>query len=90
MNWDESRPLWKLPGLGILLIALSGPALAAPPPDRPGANQSRPAFPQLELAEESFGEEAIGLLGNKLPDVAAYYGICLLYTSDAADECVNV
>ena len=75
MNWDESRPLWKLPGLGILLIALSGPALAAPPPDRPGANQGRPAFPQLELAEESFGEEAIGLLGNKLPDVAAYYGM---------------
>ena len=80
MDGDVGSQFRKLSGVGILFFALSvlalpGPVLAAPPPDSPGANQGRPAFPQLELARESFGEEAIDLLGNKLPEVATYYGM---------------
>ena len=34
----------------------------------------KPVFPALRLADISNGERAIGNLGNRLPEVAAYYG----------------
>ncbi|QYF94574.1 PKD domain-containing protein [Massilia sp. PAMC28688] len=34
----------------------------------------KPAFPAMRLMEMSNGERAIGNLGNRLPEVAAYYG----------------
>ncbi|MGL6110140.1 MAG: PKD domain-containing protein [Rubrivivax sp.] len=63
----------------VALLALSpyGAAWAA---DAPGAAASRPhpakpAFPQIDLPErKSHGQRAIELLGNRLPDVAAWYG----------------
>jgi PKD repeat protein len=48
--------------------------------DTPGASASRPhpakkPFPQLELADrKSSGQRAIDLLGNRLPEVADWYG----------------
>jgi PKD repeat protein len=58
------RPL----SLALLSLALSLSALAAPP-------ASKPPFPQIRLAErESAGQRAIDVLGERLPEVAAWYG----------------
>jgi PKD repeat protein len=57
------------PALLALAAALALPALAQPAP------RAKPAFPVLELAAaRSEGRRAIELLGDRLPEVAAYYG----------------
>lgn len=75
MDGIIARQFKRLSYLSMSLVLMAGTSLAAPPPDTPGATKGRPAFPQLELAAQTYGEDAISQLGNKLPDVAAYYGM---------------
>ncbi len=68
------RP-WQLllPLLAAAAITLGAmPALAQAPSPPP---QARGQFPSLALPDRSQGDEAIARLGNRLPDVAAFYGM---------------
>jgi PKD repeat protein len=38
-------------------------------------HREKPAFPRVELPERARGERAVQLLGARLPEVAAYYGM---------------
>lgn len=49
-------------------LALTAPATLAQP-----APRAKPPFPSITLPERAQGERAIGLLGNRLPEVAAWY-----------------
>lgn len=68
----KSLRSWLL-ALALTLVATAGsPALAAgaAPP-----HVAKPPFPQLTLPDRaSSGQRAIELLGNRLPEVAAWYG----------------
>jgi PKD repeat protein len=62
------------------LVLLVPPASAQTSPTPPGAPAARPhpakpPFPQIELPERrAQGQRAIDLLGDRLPEVAAWYG----------------
>ena len=51
-----------------------GAALAQTAAGRSVKAPVKPAFPALRLGEMSNGEKAVGKLGGRLPEVAAYYG----------------
>ena len=38
-------------------------------------HREKPAFPRIELPERARGERAVQLLGGRLPEVAAHYGM---------------
>jgi PKD repeat protein len=64
-------------GLAALLLALGlgGAALAAGPNNAAVPHANKPPFPQITLPDrQSAGQRAIELLGNRLPEVAAWYG----------------
>ena len=58
--------------LGSAILPVS--ALAQTAADRSARAPVKPAFPTLRLNEKSNGEKAIANLGQRLPEVAAYYG----------------
>ncbi len=65
------RPAPTLIASGVIALAaaIALPALAQPAP------RVKPPFPLLELpAAKSEGRRAVELLGNRLPEVAAFYG----------------
>jgi PKD repeat protein len=68
--------LWRAGVLTLLTafaIALAVPrALAQADPAAPRA---KPAFPSVTLPQRAQAEQAIAHLGNRLPDVAAWYGM---------------
>ena len=59
--------------LGFALIFGASTTFAAPPAEIPGQAVGRPDFPELSFQGRSNGEIAIGRLGAKLPEVAAWY-----------------
>ncbi|MEH6515868.1 MAG: PKD domain-containing protein [Halioglobus sp.] len=59
--------------LGLALIFGASTTFSAPPAEVPGNAVGRPDFPELSFQGRSNGESAIGRLGAKLPDVAAWY-----------------
>lgn len=75
---DYSNKIFKLALLSFLLSAtgLSGFDAAADnaPPETQNVANSHRVFPSVTLPEPANGEHAIGLLGAKLPEVAAWYG----------------
>jgi len=66
----RARLLTLLAAFGIALAAPS--ALAQPATVAP---QARPTFPSFTLPERAQGEQAIARLANRLPEVAAWYGM---------------
>jgi len=64
------RLLALLTGLG---LALAMPSALAQPAALPP--QAKAPFPSITLPDRAQGEQAIALLGNRLPDVAAWYGL---------------
>ena len=60
---------------GVFIALFSTLLVAAPPASVPGQAKGRPDFPQLSFPGRSNGETAIGRLGAKLPEVAAWYGL---------------
>jgi len=61
-----------------LTVTLATSAVpAAPPESAPGTTvaAARQTFPQVSLRARTYGEEAINNLGDKLPAVAAWYGM---------------
>jgi PKD repeat protein len=68
-SW-RPRLLALLACCGLALGAQSAMAQTAQGNLRP-----KPAFPTITLPERAQGERAIALLGNRLPELAAYYGM---------------
>jgi len=66
----RSRLLTACAALG---IALSAPSALAQP--AAGPPQLRALFPAITLPDRARGEQALSRLGNRLPDVAAWYGM---------------
>ena len=69
--------LSMLVALGLTVMLATGSVSAGPPEFAPGAAVAadRQAFPQVSLSARTYGEEAIARLGDKLPAVAAWYGM---------------
>ncbi len=61
--------------LSVSFSLAAGSAYSAPPTDVPGQAVGRPDFPEFNFPDRSNRETAIGRLGNKLPDVAEFYGM---------------
>jgi len=71
-----SRRAWRARLLTLLAafgLALATPTGLAQP--APVAPQARPTFPSFSLPERAQGEQAIARLANRLPEVAAWYGM---------------
>ena len=67
-----ARPLWVwAPAL------LAGAVVAGPPESPAGTITGLPPFPDINLPDRARGEEAIALLGDRLPAVAAQYGMSI-------------
>ncbi|MGB5178969.1 MAG: PKD domain-containing protein [Gammaproteobacteria bacterium] len=77
---NRVRECLRLPALVVLCLTVTLAAstvFAGPPEFAPGAAvaAARQAFPQVSLPARTYGEEAIARLGDKLPSVAAWYGM---------------
>ncbi len=64
----RSNSLWAWTMAGLLAAASAG-ALAQ------GQGIGKPNFPDLRFPDRAYGEEAINRLGDRLPEVAAWYGL---------------
>ena len=76
-NWNttghhKGAGLASAVALGLAIATAA--ATAAPPDSVPGKATGRPEFPQLSFPDRSRGQTAIGRLGSRLPEVAAWYG----------------
>jgi PKD repeat protein len=69
--------LCVLVAMSLTVMIATSTVSAGPPESVPGAAvaAARQAFPQVSLPARTFGEDAIARLGDRLPDVAAWYGM---------------
>jgi PKD repeat protein len=77
---NRVRECLRLPTLVVLTltVTLATSSISANPPESaPGAAvaAARQTFPQVSLPARTYGEEAIAVLADKLPAVAAWYGM---------------
>jgi PKD repeat protein len=75
-----TRAMKRLPSritLGLALSISASLVFAGPPETAPGATTSAAhrAFPRQSLHDRVYGEQAVAALGNRLPEVAAWYGM---------------
>jgi len=71
-----ARPLWRallVAGLAAIGLALAVPAGLAQ--SGGAAPRAKPPFPFFDLPDRSQGEQAVSRLGNRLKDVADWYGM---------------
>jgi len=69
--------LCVLVAMSLTVTIATSSVSAGPPESVPGAAvaAARQAFPPVSLPARAYGEEAIARLGDRLPDVAAWYGM---------------
>lgn len=68
-------PALAVLGLAVTLVASTVSAAPAEPAGGNAVSAARQAFPRISLPARTYGEAAITGLGDKLPAVAAWYGM---------------